>query len=182
MPELSLNILDIAENSFTADASTIIITIVESTETETITIEIDDNGKGMDSKTVKMVTDPLHSSKKGKDWGLGIPFFKQTADQCGGTFTITSKPEKGTRVTITIPLSHIDRPPLGNIKDTVISLIAGHPDKNTILIVRKDGKQYEFNTEVIRNEIKGVNLVSPGILQFIDQDLLEGLNKIDLAG
>ncbi|MBQ7075808.1 MAG: ATP-binding protein [Clostridia bacterium] len=47
MKELSLHILDIAQNSITADATLVEIEIVEDTKKDILTITVKDNGKGM---------------------------------------------------------------------------------------------------------------------------------------
>ncbi len=181
MPELSLNILDMAENSFTAGASLIEIIINEKLSRDILSITVKDNGKGMDSSTIQKVTDPFFSGKKGKGWGLGIPFLKQTADLCNGNLTISSDPGSGTAITVTVQLSHIDRPPLGALSDTIVTLAAGHSDKDISLIIQRDEKIYEFKTQVIRKELEGARLSDPDILKFIETDINRGIKDLELV-
>ncbi len=181
MPELSLNILDMAENSFTAGASLIEITINEKLSRDVLSITVKDNGKGMDSSTIQKVTDPFFSGKKGKGWGLGIPFLKQTADLCNGNLTISSDSGSGTAITVTVQLSHIDRPPLGALSDTIVTLAAGHSDKDISLIIQRDEKIYEFKTSLIRKELEGVRLSDPDILKFIETDINRGIKDLELV-
>ncbi len=181
MPELSLNILDMAENSFSAGAASIEIIIDEKLSQDLLSITVKDDGKGMDRSTIQKVTDPFYSGKKGKSWGLGIPFLKQTADLCNGNLTISSTPGSGTVITMSAQLSHIDRPPLGALSDTIVTLAAGHSDKDISLIIRRDEKFYEFKTQVIRKELEGVRLSDPDILKFIETDIKQGIKNMELV-
>ncbi|MBQ3903405.1 MAG: sensor histidine kinase, partial [Eubacterium sp.] len=61
MKELSLNILDVAENSVKAGAALTEILIDE--EGESLTLTIKDDGCGMDEETVKAVTDPFYTTR-----------------------------------------------------------------------------------------------------------------------
>ena len=89
MKELSLNILDISQNSIKAEATVIYITIVENDETLTVTVE--DDGFGMSPEMLENVTNPFCTSRTTRKVGLGIPFLKEAAEQTGGEFSITSK-------------------------------------------------------------------------------------------
>lgn len=180
MPELSLNILDLVENSFTAGATSVIISINEQTLQDTLTIIITDNGRGMNSIVRKKLSDPFFSEKTGKEWGLGFPFLQQTADLCNGRLIVDSAPDSGTQIIFAVKLSHIDRPPIGSLAATITAIVAGHSDKDISLLLRKDSETYELHTETIRSEIEGVDLCSPKILDFIDKDILEGIKKLEL--
>ena len=57
MKELSLNILDITENSVKAEATLTQITVDEDERCLAVTIE--DNGKGMSEEILRSVTDPF---------------------------------------------------------------------------------------------------------------------------
>ena len=112
MPELSLNILDVTQNSVTAGANLIKINISASTADDRLTISISDNGCGMTEEQVKNVTDPFFTSRTTRKVGLGIPFFKMAAELTGGSFRIESKVGEGTTTTAVFGLSSIDRMPL----------------------------------------------------------------------
>ena len=181
MPELSLNILDLAENSFTAGASIIEVKIEEDTDSDTLSLTVRDNGIGMDADQLKKVSDPLYSTKEQREWGLGIPFLQQTADLCSGKLLVNSAPGQGTEITLKVQLSHIDRPPLGDLPGTIAAVIAGHEDKNLSLIIRKDSETYNFQTEVIRSELGEIRLSGAEILDFIERDIAEGLRKLEFV-
>lgn len=132
MKELSLNILDIAENSLKASATFVEIFISETPET--LKIKISDNGYGMKKEMCKNVTDPFCTTRTTRKVGLGIPFFKLQAEQTGGSFEIISKHieeypnDCGTVINALFYKKHIDFTPLGNITETVLTLIQGHPE------------------------------------------------------
>lgn len=75
MPEISLNILDVAENSTKAKASLVEITVDADTTSDRLTIVIKDNGCGMTEEQVARVTDPFFTSRTTRKVGLGVPFF-----------------------------------------------------------------------------------------------------------
>lgn len=101
MQELSLNILDIAENSVKAGADRIVIDIEENGSSMKICIA--DNGKGMDEPTVQRLTDPFYTTRTTRKVGMGVPLFQMAAEQTGGSLRVESiqapAPEHGTRVT-----------------------------------------------------------------------------------
>jgi signal transduction histidine kinase len=128
MQDISLHILDIAENSINAAASRVEIRIVEDTKNDLLTVVISDNGQGMDEETMRRAPDPFYTSKPGKRVGLGLSLLAQAAREGGGSFTIESEPDGGTHLIARFVLSHPDRKPLGDIDGTVHMLQLTHPD------------------------------------------------------
>ena len=118
MTEISLNILDVAENSVKAGASLTEIAVTANFKANALTVTIRDNGCGMTPEQVNRVTDPFYTTRTTRKVGLGVPFFKEAAEQTGGSFCITSAPGAGTTVTAVFVLNSIDRMPLGDICDT----------------------------------------------------------------
>ena len=119
MAEISLNILDVAENSVRAKAALIEITVSVNTKEDTLTVVIKDDGCGMTADQVKRAQDPFFTTRTTRIVGLGLPFFKQAAESTGGTFSIDSEKGIGTIVKAVFILSHIDRMPLGDISSTI---------------------------------------------------------------
>jgi len=119
--------MDIAENSLNALASRIRISLREDTLSGWLVLEIEDNGSGMDEDTLLRVVDPFTTSRTTRRVGLGLPFLKQSSELCFGEFCIESREGKGTLVRASFRLDSIDRPPLGDIPSTLVSLLVGHP-------------------------------------------------------
>ena len=154
MEDLSLHILDIVENSIRAKASRIEIKVIEDSGKDLLTIEIKDNGEGMDEETVKKVIDPFFTTKSTRKVGLGLPMLRQTARESGGDVEIESKVGRGTRVKATLVYSHIDRKPLGNMGKTLTTLIVGNPEVDLIYEHKRDGETCRLDTKKIRAGIK----------------------------
>jgi K+-sensing histidine kinase KdpD len=150
MEDLSLHILDIVENSIRAHAKKIEIKIIEEKKKDLLTIEIIDDGKGMDKKTLKNVLDPFFTTKNTRRVGLGLSLLAQSAEESGGSIKIESKPGQGTNVKAVFGYSHIDRKPLGDVNKSLKVLIAANPDINFIYEYQKDNANYYLDTKGIK--------------------------------
>lgn len=166
MDDISLHILDIAENSVRADAKRIEIIIVQDPEKDLLRIEVNDDGRGMDQETLAKVQDPFFSTKN-KKTGLGIPLLTQAAEQAGGTLTVDSAPGRGTRVSVTFTWSHVDRPAIGSMADTVLTLIAGHPEIDVLYEIRDKDRVFRLDTREFRKELEDVPINAPAVLGVI---------------
>src|SRR5690606_19328282 len=131
-----LHILDIAMNSLEGNASLIQITIHD--DEDEITVCVIDNGKGMDEDILKKVLDPFYTSRKTRNVGLGLPLFYQNVKNTGGKFSIESKVNCGTNIKATFNKKHLDCIPLGNIKETILSLIMLAPECDFIFTYKKN--------------------------------------------
>ncbi len=150
-----MHILDIAENSIRADATLITINVSRDIGKDLLRIEVVDNGRGMDAGTLARVRDPFFTTK-GKKTGLGIPFLAQAAEMAGGTLAIDSQPGAGTQVAVTFGWSNVDRPAIGNIADTLIALIAGHPGIDVLYVEQDHDCTFRFDTRDIKAELDDV--------------------------
>ncbi len=146
MEDLSLHILDIAENAIRAKAKKIIIEVLEDESKDQLTICIKDDGKGMDKQTVKKVLDPFFTTKSGKRVGLGLALLSQAAQQTGGDLKIDSEQGKGTKITAIFKVSHPDMKPMGNILETMAALIAGNPSIGFIYDYKKGDHNFHFDS------------------------------------
>jgi len=146
MEDLSLHILDIVENSISASAKRVEIRINEEPEKDLLTIEIIDDGKGMDEQTLKKATDPFFTTRKTRKVGLGLPFLAQAARESDGLIQLSSQPGKGTTVKATFRLSHPDRKPIGDIQETIRTLVAGYPHVDFLYEHHHNNSFYRFDT------------------------------------
>ena len=146
MEDLSLHILDIAENSIAAEAKRIEIKIDEDNDKDLLTIEIKDDGKGMDQESLKKAVDPFFTTRKTRRVGLGLSFLSQAAEESGGKMEIKSTPNEGTMTKATFRLSHPDCKPMGDINQTIQTLVVSHPEINFIYEYHKDNSIYRFDS------------------------------------
>lgn len=179
MTELSLNVLDVANNSIRAGADLIEIIIRIQREQDTLTIIIADNGCGMTEEQLKQVEDPFFTTRTTRKIGLGVPFFKMAALGTGGSFDIQSAPGVGTTVTAVFGLTHIDRMPLGDMNSTVHTLITLNTHIDFLYTYVFDGKQFALDTREFRQILNEVPLNSPEVSAYIKEYLEENQNETD---
>jgi hypothetical protein len=176
--EISLHLLDIAENSVAAGAKTIEITIEEDLHNDRLKASIQDNGRGMDEQLLARVTDPFVTSRTTRKVGLGIPLLKAAAEACDGSLRISSIPGQGTYLEVDFQRSHIDRMPLGDVAGTFLTLLIAYPQVHWIFHYRADQAEFTLDDEPIKRELEGIALTEPSILSFIRQLLQEGVGGV----
>ena len=180
MRELSLNVLDIAQNSISAGGKRIGIEIRRQSREHSLTIRVLDDGKGMTEQQLARVCDPFYTSRTTRKVGLGIPLFKMAAEMTGGSFHISSQPGKGTTVTARFCTDHVDMTPLGDINATIALLIRCNPQLDFTYEYAVDGEAFCLCTEEIRKELGGaVALDHPEVMQWITEYLQEEQQRID---
>lgn len=179
LPEISLNILDVAQNSIRANATLTEIIVDIDTVSDKLTVIISDNGCGMTDEQVRRVIDPFFTTRTTRKIGLGIPFFKMAAENTGGSFSIESEKGKGTVVTANFGLSHIDRMPLGDMNFTVHSLVTLNVDIDFLYRYSVDGKSFILDTREFREILGGVPFNTPEISEYIKEYLTENEAEVN---
>ncbi len=178
MEDISLHILDIAENSVASGASLITISIDDKPAEDSFLITIEDNGRGMTREFAMNVLDPFSTTRTTRKVGLGLSFLAQSARETGGDVRIESVPDRGTVVSASFRPSHIDMKPLGNIADTIITLIAGNPGTHFVFSYRRDSRTYQLDTREICAALEGVPINAAQVLSAVRGDLMEGLDAM----
>ena len=179
MREISLHLLDLAENSVSAGAQAITISVCEDLDTDRLTARIEDDGRGMDEETVRKVIDPFYTSRTTRKVGLGIPLLKEAAEAANGRMKILSKPGAGTQIEATFQHSHIDRMPLGNLATVFLELLVAHPENHWTFryTARKNAceETFEFNDKPVKEILAEVPLTHPDVLAYLRETLEEGM-------
>ena len=178
MRELSLNVMDVAQNSVRAEASLVYITVEESDKNDFLSITISDNGCGMTPEQVQQVIDPFFTTRTTRKVGLGVPLFKMSAEQTGGSFDIQSEKGKGTTTKASYVKSHVDMTPLGDINSTVSILIRCNPDIDFVFTRSTDNGSFELDTRQLREVLQGVSLDTPDVVEWIEEFLKEQTENI----
>lgn len=179
MPEISLNILDVAENSIRAGASLVEILVMADPGENQLTVQIKDNGKGMTEEQMAKVADPFYTTRTTRKVGLGVPFFKLAAEAAGGSFAIASTVGEGTEVTAVFKLDHIDRMPLGDINGTIHTLAVYNPDTDFFYRYSYGEKSFELDTRQVRGILEGIPLDTPEVSAYIREYLDENKSETD---
>jgi len=178
MRDLSLHILDIVQNSLRAGATNIQLRLVEDDKLDQLLIEISDNGRGMDREEIARALDPFYTTRTTRKVGLGLSMFQANCQACDGELFLESQPGQGTIVKATFRLSHIDKPPLGDLPATLITLISGSPEVEFSLEHKYREKGYRFATQEIKQILGDTPLNRPEILNWIKEFLAEQENAI----
>lgn len=177
MPDIAMHLLDIAYNSIRALAKMIKITIHDSEKENHIEISVEDDGCGMDEEMTKNVVDPFFTTRTTRKVGLGIPLFKEGALATGGDFKITSKVGVGTITQASYVKNHWDTPPLGDLAETLVTLIQADDQIDFLFTYVSDNHQFCLDTKEIKVILDGVKINEPDIILWLKDYIKEGLNE-----
>jgi hypothetical protein len=177
LKEISLHLLDIAENSVAAGARCIEMTVDEDVAGNRMRLCVQDDGRGMDRSTLHRVEDPFVTGRTTRVAGFGIPLLKEAAEACNGTVRVHSEPGVGTRVEAEFEWDHIDRMPLGDLVGTWFTLIVGQPHVRWLFRYRINGKGFTFDSQPVSEVLGDVPLTEPSVLGFIRRTLQDGIQS-----
>jgi hypothetical protein len=152
-----MHILDLVRNSVEAHSTSIYLIVDEDITNNLLTIQITDNGRGMSPEKLKNVTDPFSTSRTTRNVGLGLSLLQQSAQMSGGELDIESTEGKGTCVTATFQLRHIDRPPFGDLPAAIGLSCLSYPDIDFSYRHTVNDNEFEISSDAIR-KILGANI------------------------
>ncbi len=164
MDEIAMHILDIAMNALSAGGQRVTVAVDEDVPGDRLEVSVEDDGRGMNAEQLREVQEHLASGKtsRRRRIGLGLALLRQTAETCGGELQVVSQPGQGTRVRAWMQHGHIDRPPLGDLRETIYTLSIGAPDLDVEFMHRKNGVARHFSSAAVRRELgPGASLQSP---------------------
>ena len=179
MRELSLHILDIAENGITAGADCIRIRVNEDRSGgNLLTIVIADNGSGMPADKLHKPTDPFITTRTTRRVGLGLSLLAAAADRCEGKLEIETEPGRGTRVQATFQYDHIDRAPVGDMASTITTLIMGNPQVDFVYTHVIDNQDFVLDTRELKENEQDQSLADPMLLYQLTQSIRNSLSAL----
>ena len=178
MRELSLNVLDIAQNSIRAEASLVTIELTESTKTNELIIVISDDGKGMTPEQLRSVRDPFFTTRTTRKVGMGIPLFRMAAEMTGGSFDIESQIGVGTKTTARFKTDHLDFTPIGDMCSTIITLITMNLHIDFVYKRQIDEKEFTVDTRQLKEILGDVPLNEPSITAWIKEYITENTKQL----
>ena len=164
-----MHILDIIQNSLSAGASIIELEVWESIVNNLLTIKIKDNGKGMSPEQVAKVTDPFFTSRTTRKVGMGLPLYKQSAEQSGGKLIIESEVGVGTTVTATFGHDPVDRPPMGALANAVVLMMSANPNHQFRFTYSYNDQSYSIDTQEINQALDGLPIHDVHVIKMITQ-------------
>ena len=178
MRELSLHIMDIVENGVAAGASLIGLSLQEDSSENWLRITITDNGRGMNDEVLKKALDPFFTTRTTRRVGLGLSLIREASKRCDGEFHIQSREGKGTEVTVSFRLDHIDLAPLGDMSSSLTSLIMGNSTVDFVYTHSVDGKVFELDTRQIKEELDGVPISHPEVIKYLGNTIRDSLSDM----
>jgi hypothetical protein len=178
--ELSLHILDIAENGVAAGADCIQILVNENRRDDLLTIAVSDNGRGMPVDKLKNPTDPFITTRTTRRVGMGLSLLAAAAERCDGKLEIEAEASRGTRVAATFRYSHIDRAPVGDMAATITTLIMGNPKIDFVYRHIIDGEEFTLDTRDLREGPEDNSLADPVLLHHLAKSIRDSLNRLTL--
>jgi hypothetical protein len=180
--ELSLHLLDIAENSIAAHSANISILVDEDSRTDTLTMVVADDGVGMTEETAAKVVDAFYTSRTTRKVGLGLPLLKLAAEECNGYLQVDSKIGKGTRITVQFQRSHIDRMPLGDLAATFLSLLIMNPEIHWVFKYSVDNQVFYFDDIQLKATLQDIPFTEPDVLSYLRETFQSGVNNLRSSG
>lgn len=172
MKELALHLLDIAQNSVTAGATELKLSLVEHQGSLTMTVA--DNGKGMTPEFLANVLDPFTTTRTTRKVGLGLPLLRLAAEQTGGDLRVESAPGVGTTTAALFHTGHIDCPPLGDVAGVLALFLQGAPESmETHFLHETDHGHFELDTREVRALLDGVPLSEPEVALWLRDYIAE---------
>lgn len=177
MKTLSLHLLDLLANSVSAQANEIEIRVKDSLKENIYLFEIKDNGCGIKQEDIEKVTDAFFTSRTQRRVGLGLALIKMKTEQCAGGMNITSTCGKGTKLTYWFAHDNIDRPPLGDIEESIVMACTMNENIDLKYVHITDKGEYVFDTKEIKNVLEGFPIsnikIQKALKELIKNKLLE---------
>lgn len=181
MRELTLHLIDLAENSVAADAHSVTIRVEEDAAHDRLRLSLTDDGRGMSAEAAASVTDPFVTGRTERKVGLGLPLLKAAAEACQGSLTVQSSLDKGTTVMAEFQHSHIDRMPLGDLAGTWLALLVAQPQVHWRFEYSAGTTRFVFDDYDVKRELAGLPLSDPAVLKFLRPWLEEGVARVRRA-
>ena len=178
MRDISLHLSDIVQNSITAGAGLVEIGFTLD-DKRVLTVSVRDDGCGMDEALLKRVQSPFTTTRTTRKVGLGIPLLTQNAQLSGGQVRIESAVGQGTLIEATFHTDSIDCLPVGDLAETMATLVLSNPDRpDFTLTCKSPAGETRFATDEIREALGGVSLAEPEVYQWILSSLREEIEPI----
>lgn len=179
MKELSLNILDIVQNSVRAKATEVEVIINEKISNNILEIIIRDNGKGMPKDLVEQIKDPFATTRTTRKVGLGIPLLLESCERCEGKLDIDSSEGVGTTIRAVFQHDHIDLAPMGDIVNTMTMLILSSPEIRYIFTYSINDNAFSMDTKEIEEILEGVPINDLNVIKWLEEYLKENIEALN---
>ncbi len=176
MVTLGMHMIDIVQNAILAQAGQITITLEERVADALLLFRVEDDGSGMDHRSLERLTDPFFTTRTTRRMGLGIPFLKMTCEQTGGSLRVTSAEGKGTTVEALFRTDTPDCLPLGDLEGSLLLLVMANPAIRFRFNYLVGKEAFLFDTDALREQ--GIDLQHPQMLIPVKSYIRENLELL----
>jgi hypothetical protein len=179
--ELSLHILDLVENAIRAGAAVIAVSVEEDPARDTLALSVEDDGPGL-PVPAQVATDPFFTTKEGKKTGLGLSLLKFRAEQAGGSFLLEKASLGGLAVRASMPLSDVDRSPLGDLAATLASVVCTNPGVDLRARLRVADRELTVSSADVARRLPVGARSDIVVAREVRQRIAEGLASLHVTG
>lgn len=180
MREIALHVLDLMENAIRAGATVIAVAVEQDPDQDQLCISVDDNGPGL-GVPEETASDPFFTTKEGKKTGLGLSMLKFRTEQAGGSFNLERSPLGGLSVRASMPLSHVDRSPLGDLAATLASVACTNPDIELRSRLRVGCREWNVSSAEISRTLPAGNRSEIAVARRMRERIAEGLAALHVS-
>lgn len=181
MRDLSLHILNLAENSIEAGAGLVEVEIVQLTTEDVLQLRVSDDGSGL-KMTPETVLDPFFTTKSGKRIGLGLSLLKAAAERSGGSVTLERSPHGGLTVLATMRLSHVDRCPLGDVAATMAAALCAESQFDLRCVLQRDDARRHVQSLAVREALPVAERIPAAVAATMAACVRDAMAEIGLHG
>jgi len=174
---LDMHLQDLVQNAYSAGASRVSVLLDCDKAADRLTLEVSDNGSGMDEQTMRAVQQGFFSSKSKRSVGLGIPLLRASAEHCDGSFDIASRPGAGTTVTARFRLRHIDLPQLGNLAKTFLNILVTSSGRWVSITYRCGDQELDIDTNRLHEFLGETSFQHPEVIRFLRSYIEEHIGQ-----
>ena len=178
MKDLSLHLMDIAQNATAAGAAHIDIVLEARRDPAELVFAVADDGRGMQPEFLARVEDPFTTTRTTRKVGLGIPLLKLSCEMAGGSLAIDSKPGVGTTLVAAFGLDSIDRIPVGDIAGTLAALVTAWPDIEWAMHLGSPKERFDLSTQEMKEVLGDVPLGSPAVAGWLEETLEAAMQDV----
>jgi hypothetical protein len=178
--EIALHILDLIENAIRANATVVSVAVEEEPDADLLRITVEDNGPGL-AVSGETASDPFFTTKEGKKTGLGLSMLKFRAEQAGGSFLLNRSALGGLAVQALMPLSHVDRSPLGDLAATLASVVCTNPEVEQRCRLRVGGREWSVSSAEIARALPVGGRSEIAVARRMRERIAEGLSALHVT-
>lgn len=176
MRDLASHIIDLIQNSISAQANNIVVSFAESNQRNVLKIVVSDDGDGMSAEEITNATDPFFTTRTSRKAGLGLSLMQMSCKQAGGSLSLKLNATKGLQVEAIYKTDNPDCLPLGDLSGTISLLFLANPNINFEFSYSIGDSSFEVGTKLLQQN--GINIELPNMYSALSEYIETNLNEL----